>query len=86
MALDELHDCVDEGYLIELKRGQVVAPPTRHGDAILTDDSQIARHIVVEQTGCCVARTNRHHVIAANQRVNFRAAQEKRSFLKPRFV
>jgi hypothetical protein len=76
VPLHELHDCIDEGYLIERKRGQVMTPPTRHRDAILTDDSQIARH-TVDWTCCRIACTNRHHVIAAHQRVDFRAVQNE---------
>ena len=56
MPLDDLVDVIDEAYLIERKRGQVVTPPTRHRDAILTDDSQIPRHLQFEQTGGRVAR------------------------------
>jgi hypothetical protein len=86
VPFDELHDRIDEGYMIERKTGQVVTLPTRHRDAILTNNSQIARHMPVEQPDSRVARANRHDVIAAHQYVNFRAAQEKRSFLKPRIV
>jgi integrase len=35
--LDEFNDCIDEGYLIERKAGQVVTLPTGHRDAILAN-------------------------------------------------
>src|SRR5262245_59978338 len=72
--------------MIERKAGKVVTLPARHRDTILANNSQIGRDIPVEQTDCRVTRTNRHHVIAAHQRVNFRAAQEKRSLFKPAIV
>jgi len=60
--LDELHDCVDEGYMIERKAGKVVPLRAPHRNAFLANNSQIARYMPVEQTDCRVARTNRHHV------------------------
>ena len=73
--------------LIELKRGQVVALPSRHGDAILTNDSQIPRPAL-----CAYAAGWRRRARQSPSRhcrklsINFRATQEKRRFLKPRFV
>jgi len=86
LPLDESRDCIDKDYRIKRKRGQVVAFPSRHFNAVLADNGQVAGHTLVEQPDCRIARTDRHDVIAAYQRINFRTAEEQRSLFKPRIV
>ena len=76
----------NRGFNGDFRAWELLARAESRRDAILADDSQVVRYMPLEQTYCRVARTNRHHVIAAHQRVNFRPTQEKRSLLKPRIV
>ncbi len=65
---------------------KIVAIPGRHGDAVLAHDGNIVGRILAEDAAGRVAGTDRHHVVAADDRVDLGAMQQENGFLEAGIV
>ena len=82
LPLDQFDHRVHEGHMVKAQRRQIVTIPAGHCDAVLADDRDIAGCALAEHAAGGVPCPDRHHVIAANDRIRLGASQQRHGFLE----